>query len=167
MEYWPDIIAEAAKSSLGILALMILVISGLAMVFFRRAPIGVRVFVFVLMFAGVVAFGYSARQVTSDGPPRLDPGGETDPTMSVSGAVSVTAYNQIQDLYLRAKRSDNCAQIRTLVARIEALSDNTRLVPGVAIMSVRYPSRSDEPTIAELSLDRVARIKRLKSHCFH
>lgn len=53
----PEIIQEAAKSPLGLFALMIIGLSVLATIFFAQAPIGVRVCMFVLMFAGVTLFG--------------------------------------------------------------------------------------------------------------
>ncbi|MDZ7364143.1 MAG: hypothetical protein ONB46_26030 [candidate division KSB1 bacterium] len=56
-ENTPEIISAAAKSPLGLFALMILALAVLGFFFFRRASEGTRVTVFVLMFVGVVAFG--------------------------------------------------------------------------------------------------------------
>jgi len=55
----PDIIAEAAKSPLGIFALMILAISVLGFFFFRRASERTRSGMFVLLIVGVASFGYA------------------------------------------------------------------------------------------------------------
>jgi hypothetical protein len=53
----PEIISAAAKSPLGLFALMILALAVLGFFFFRQASERTRVVVFVLMFVGVVAFG--------------------------------------------------------------------------------------------------------------
>lgn len=55
----PKIIAEAAKSPLGIVALIILALSVLALIFFRSAPDVVKLGVFVLLLGSAVAFVYS------------------------------------------------------------------------------------------------------------
>jgi hypothetical protein len=55
----PNIIAEAAKSPLGIFALMILAISVLGFFFFRRASERTRAGMFVLLIVGVASFGYA------------------------------------------------------------------------------------------------------------
>ncbi len=53
----PNIIAEAAKSPLGIFALMIIALSILAFFFFRASSDKIRASIFFLMFIGVVSFG--------------------------------------------------------------------------------------------------------------
>jgi hypothetical protein len=53
----PDIIEQAARSNLGIFALMIIAVSLIGFYFFRRSPQGLRLIVFLLFFFGVVAFG--------------------------------------------------------------------------------------------------------------
>ncbi len=52
----PQIIAAAAQSELGILALLVVALAALAYVFFARASERARLGVFVLLFAGVVGF---------------------------------------------------------------------------------------------------------------
>lgn len=52
----PQIIAAAARSELGILALSVVALAALAYVFFARASERARLGVFVLLFAGVVGF---------------------------------------------------------------------------------------------------------------
>ena len=58
IEQIPNIIAEASRSPLGILALMIIVLSILGYVFFRNASERARIGTFVLMLLGVALFGY-------------------------------------------------------------------------------------------------------------
>jgi hypothetical protein len=53
----PEIISAAAKSPLGLFALMILALAVLGFFFFRQASERTRVVIFVLMFVSVVAFG--------------------------------------------------------------------------------------------------------------
>ena len=62
MEAWPQIIAEAAKSPLGILALLILVLFFLALIFFRVESVVVKLGVFCLLF--VLAAGVTAAALT-------------------------------------------------------------------------------------------------------
>jgi hypothetical protein len=56
----PNIIGEAARSPLGLLALMIIALSVLAFFFFRSSSDKVRAAMFVLLFVGVVCFGVAA-----------------------------------------------------------------------------------------------------------
>jgi hypothetical protein len=55
----PGIIASAAQSPLGILALTIIVLSVLAYLFFGRASERVRVAAFALLFVGAAGLGYA------------------------------------------------------------------------------------------------------------
>jgi len=68
----PAILAEAAKSALGVFALMILALSIIGFFFFRQSSERTRVWVFVLMFLGVASFGVAAVRSAS-------PGGESAP----------------------------------------------------------------------------------------
>jgi len=85
-EGWAEIIKQAAQSPWGVLALLILVTSSVALGFFREASERVRLGVFVLMFAGVVMLGFAlvqsagrlpnAGQVPNQSPPRPPQKGE-------------------------------------------------------------------------------------------
>ncbi len=57
---WTDIITAAAASPLGIVALVVLVISSLAFVFFKSAPIRIRLTVFLILVLVGTGFGASA-----------------------------------------------------------------------------------------------------------
>jgi len=63
----PNIIEQAAKSPLGIFALMIIALSVLGFFFFRESSEHTRITMFVLMFTGVVAFGIATFRSTSSG----------------------------------------------------------------------------------------------------
>lgn len=52
----PQLIAEAAKSSLGLAALMVIVLAALGFFFFRSASEKVRVAIFILLLAGTAGF---------------------------------------------------------------------------------------------------------------
>jgi hypothetical protein len=58
----PDIIKAAATSNLGILALLIIVIGFVCYMFFRNAPFNIRVWIFIVVLTGVVAFGGATLQ---------------------------------------------------------------------------------------------------------
>lgn len=55
----PEIIKAAASSPLGLFALMILALAFLAFFFFRKASERTRISIFVLMFCGVIVFGFA------------------------------------------------------------------------------------------------------------
>ena len=63
-EQLPAIVAEAAKSPLGLFALMIISLSILGFYFFRQASERTRVGIFVMLFSGVAAFGASIVRTT-------------------------------------------------------------------------------------------------------
>lgn len=52
----PELIKAAATSSLGVLSLMVLVVSSIALAFFKDADPKIRLAVFVMIFAGAAAF---------------------------------------------------------------------------------------------------------------
>lgn len=56
IEHAPQIIEQAAKSTLGILALMVLVLAVLSLIFFKNAPVKIRIAIFITLFIGVVGF---------------------------------------------------------------------------------------------------------------
>lgn len=64
----PEIIGAAAKSPLGLFALMILVLAFLGFFFFREAAERTRIAMFVLMFVGVASFGVAIFRTTSHSP---------------------------------------------------------------------------------------------------
>jgi hypothetical protein len=57
LEHVPAIIEQAARSPLGLFALMVIALSALGFVFFRGASELARVGIFMMLFAGVAAFG--------------------------------------------------------------------------------------------------------------
>jgi hypothetical protein len=61
----PEIIKQASQSQLGILALLSIVLFGLAIYFFRSAPMALRAFIFLVFFGGVVAYGWEINRVAS------------------------------------------------------------------------------------------------------
>jgi TolA-binding protein len=65
IEQAPKIIEAAAKSPLGLLALMILALSILAFLFFRKAALRLRVSMFMVVFLGFVFLGAALYQVTT------------------------------------------------------------------------------------------------------
>jgi hypothetical protein len=54
---WPLIIEKASKSSLGILALMVLLLGALGFGFFKTAAVKVRVVIYLSLLSGVIAYG--------------------------------------------------------------------------------------------------------------
>lgn len=77
LKHAPKIIEAAAKSPLGIFALMILAMSVLGAMFFRDASEPTRAGIFVLMLVGVAAFGFAAIRSMPSGTPTAPPSQET------------------------------------------------------------------------------------------
>jgi hypothetical protein len=67
IEHLPDIITAAAQSYLGILALFSLALSVLAYFFFAKASDKVKVGIFVLLFLGVIGFGWAMFRASGGG----------------------------------------------------------------------------------------------------
>ena len=59
----PEIIKQASQSQLGILALLIIVLFGLAFYFFRGAAVGWRVLIFLIFFCGVGVYAWEINRV--------------------------------------------------------------------------------------------------------
>lgn len=61
----PEIIKQASQSQLGILALLIIVLFGLAIYFFRKSPMKWSAIVFFVFFGGVVGYASEITRVAS------------------------------------------------------------------------------------------------------
>ena len=55
----PGVIEAAAKSPLGVMALMAILIAAIAYTFFKEASSALKSIIFLVLFAGVVGFGFS------------------------------------------------------------------------------------------------------------
>ncbi len=71
----PAIISEAAKSPLGIFALMIISLAILGFFFFKEATEKTRIAIFVMLFVGVAVFGLSIVRTTAAAEPASDASG--------------------------------------------------------------------------------------------
>jgi hypothetical protein len=63
---WPKIIEAASKSPLGIIALAMLLLSGLAYSFFKRAKQSVRASIFIAMLLALVLYGAAISRASPD-----------------------------------------------------------------------------------------------------
>jgi hypothetical protein len=59
----PEIIKQASQSQMGILALLIIVLFGLAFYFFRKAPVPWRALIFLVFFAGVCVYAWEINRI--------------------------------------------------------------------------------------------------------
>ncbi|WP_213979230.1 hypothetical protein [Sphingomonas sp. dw_22] len=71
MDWNAEVIKAAAGSPLGVLALMVMGLSGLALTFFRSADARTKLIVFVLLLAGVAAFAIAVMMQPRE--PRPEP----------------------------------------------------------------------------------------------
>jgi len=61
----PEIIKQASQSPSGMLALLVILVFAIAAYFFRKAPMGWRVFVFFALLGGVVVYAVEINRVAS------------------------------------------------------------------------------------------------------
>src|SRR6476660_3412569 len=64
---WPEVIKQASQSKLGILALMILLLAGLALTFFRKESSKVKLAIFVLALLGVALYAKAMMDANDTG----------------------------------------------------------------------------------------------------
>lgn len=115
IKYAPKIIEAAAKSPLGIFALMILAMSVLGAMFFRDASEPTRAGIFVLMLVGVAAFGFAAIRsmpsATASKPQAL-PSQETQTPPPIAGSTEAAVIS-----LRRQPQTVSGDQIRVAVAK--------------------------------------------------
>jgi hypothetical protein len=95
----PNVITAAAKSPLGILALIILALAGIATAYFRQSPVNVRVSMFVLMLLGAGLFAATVlKQPSAPAPAAPTTGtpatGNTAPPPATPPSVPAAAVSQ-------------------------------------------------------------------------
>jgi hypothetical protein len=61
----PEIIKQASQSPRGILALLVIVLFGLACYFFRGAALGARVLIWLILFGGTATYGWEITRVAT------------------------------------------------------------------------------------------------------
>ena len=69
----PQIIEQAAKSTLGVFSLMIIALSIIAFVFFKRGSQRIKLSIFLLLFAGVACFGVAISRQNNQAPQTVSP----------------------------------------------------------------------------------------------
>lgn len=105
IEHLPQIIAAAAQSYLGILALLSVALSVLAYFFFAGASEKVKVGIFVLLFLGVVGFGAAMFRAAEKAPPVAQP--QPSPPISPQPTPNpVAALSKEANLLLKEAASD-------------------------------------------------------------
>jgi len=87
IEGLPEIITAAAQSHLGILALLSVALAVLAYFFFAKSAIKIRVWIFVLLFLGVVGFAVAMFRVA-------EPRGDSVPRPAENAAQSAALSEQ-------------------------------------------------------------------------
>src|SRR5258708_10957046 len=119
IEYAPSIIGQAARSPLGIFALMILALSVLGFVFFRNSSERTRTAMFVLMFIAVASFGYASFRTISGNEsangsgaqgPNVNPGssssGIATETPTSNGGVTAGVFSTDRDYPTRLRTNE-------------------------------------------------------------
>lgn len=76
------------------------------------------------------------------------------------------AYRAVQRIYERTKGVGDCAALADSVRNLQRYARGQRLVPEEFRQTVIYPKRMVQPTIADLTMDRISRIKLASPNCF-
>ena len=131
---WPQIINAASQSPLGFGALVLLLISAVALAFFKKASSKDQLFVFVLLTVGLCGFGYAVilclRPPSVDIGPTADqrktkaPRGEEDPS-STSTVRAKTDYLDGNSETSRSGKIDTPAGISTARLMFSMLSNSS------------------------------------------
>lgn len=104
-EHLPQIIATAAQSYLGLLALLSVALSVLAYFFFASASEKIKVGIFVLLFLGVVGFGAALFRAAAKGVEVVQPRQATD-TSSQSAQKSEVSLSKEAKIILKEAAAD-------------------------------------------------------------
>ncbi len=134
IKHAPQIIESAAKSPLGIFALMVLAVSVLGFTFFHDASEATRAGIFVLMLVGVGAFGFAAVRSAPAGAAR------DEETSSPAEAVDSPAAGGGAAVSLRRKPATVSGdQVKVSLAKYGFY--DKRWNPGGGRAAVRYETK--------------------------
>jgi tetratricopeptide (TPR) repeat protein len=142
VEHIPQIIAEAAKSQLGIWALIIIALGLVGFGFFRQAPLLFRAGIYVFMFIGFGLFGVAAFRVEP-----IPPGSQTkvqsDSRTSPEAGLLLSRATQ----YRLSGRNDQAraayAEARTLYKAVEDRLGEANVLLGLGELE-RKLGRNDQ-----------------------
>lgn len=130
----------------------------------RRSSGGARV-VLLAVAASLIVVGLAAAGVyyAMD---RKGSGGVAERPEQAEAA-ALRDYEAVQGMYGNIKNSKlTCHGARTLVEKISKYQGNTRLVPKEKAYSVFKLVRKENPTIGDLAVDRMTRMRSSRPECF-
>lgn len=89
-------------------------------------------------------------------------------SVSIHAQNSSRLYTTIQNIYNGNEKlaTNDCNAVNSLIEELQEYEKNTLLVPEVKAYTIRYPKRIDNPTIGDLTKDRILRIKGKFESCF-
>jgi hypothetical protein len=76
------------------------------------------------------------------------------------------AYRAVQLIYEATKGVSECAALAASVKNLQRYTRGPRPVPDQFRRTVIYPTRLVQPTIGDLAIDRIARVKLAAPKCF-
>ena len=76
------------------------------------------------------------------------------------------AYRAVQRIYERTKGVSDCAALADSIRNLQRYARGQRPVPEEFTQTVIYPKRMVQPTIGDLAMDRIARVKLASPSCF-
>ena len=117
----------------------------------------------------------SATDQTSQRPAALRPAARATPAAApvepASGQPTTPqpnpeAYRAVQRIYQETKGVSDCATLADSIRNLQRYARGQRLVPEEFRQTVIYPKRMVQPTIGDLAMDRIARVKLASPSCF-
>lgn len=164
---WAEIIGAAAQSELGVFSLLILICGLIALYFFRNSEVWIRLLVFILIFLGVVGYGFAISQKTDgvegDRPSTEQPQLLSNPKIVVypqrdEEAVTSALASLRYEIGLSDKdkaRSTNSVWFGREVAIEDVKQVATSLVRNnIPIQSIRRFNHTRKPKTIEIGTDR-------------
>jgi len=152
----PAIIKEASQSQRGIFALLIIVLFALALYFFRNAAVKWRIVIFLVLFGGVVAYGWEIDRVASK-PEAMHYTGRVLDKETTTPIHEATVTVSLSSKRMPPYRSDSDGNFSFWLARKNATEDaNVRIEHEKYQEYDRTVSSDSDARLGDISLVPVA-----------
>ncbi len=140
----PAIIEAAAKSLLGTLALMVLLLGVLAFTYFRTASERARLSIYILLFSGVAAFGVAVIRATQAAPECYSEFLKSQLLGSDRAGVIIRAGQTIREQF-RTQRFDCVASVATVLLQVDEYNGHGLYFTGEVwrVKARQDPAHSD------------------------
>lgn len=97
---------------------------------------------------------------------RSAPPAASEPKAGEPDTPNPEAYRAVQRIYEGTKGVSDCAVLADHIKSLQRYARGQRLVPEQFTRTIAYPKPMAQPTIADLTLDRISRVKLAAPNCF-